>query len=119
MKAKLNFRGKEIEFDIEKCSGFKRFLGLMFKSRDTNALLFDFEKQGRQAIHSFFCHNFLAIWIDKNNKVLDHRIITSNKIIESNQPLSKLVEIPLNNKYAEITKLFLENKKKHLNTISS
>ena len=109
MKAKIKFKGKEIIIkDIEKASGFKKFSGLMFKSRDTNALLFEFAKPGKWAIHSFFCKKFLAIWLNQG-KIVDYKII--NKALASIKPkkeFEKLIEIPINEKYADVISRFID-----------
>ena len=117
MKAKLNFRGKIIKFEVEKCQGFKKYTGLMFKKPETSALLF--ENMDKKAIHSFFCPDFLAVWL-QDNKIIDYKLISGNKpLIKSEKPSNKLLEIPLNKKYSEIIKLFLDDKEKDLNTTST
>ena len=83
----------------------------MFKSKNTEALLFDFKKVTSQAIHSLFCPNFLAIWLDENNKILEHKLVYPNKFrIKPKNKFKKLLEIPLNNKYLTVTKFFIEEK---------
>lgn len=112
MKAKLKFGGKEIEIpDVEKVSGIKKIVGLMFNSK-SNALLFEFENPGKQAIHSLFCPDFLAIWLDKDNKILEYKLIISGKMtIKPEKEFSKLLEIPLNNKYSHVIRFFLGKEK--------
>ena len=89
----------------------------MFKKPETSALLFNFNKS--QAIHSFFCPDFLAIWLN-NGKIIEYKLITGNKsYIKPKKEFDKLLEIPFNKKYSSIIKLFLEDRKKSLNTISS
>lgn len=113
MIAKLRFDHQVIEIpDIIKAEGMKKFTGLMFKKQETNALLF--EEPG--AIHSFFCPDFLGIWLDDENKIVDYKLVTSNKPhIKPEKPFAKLLEIPLNDKYSEITKIFLDKKKDNQN----
>jgi len=114
---KVKFKGEEIE--VKECKGIKKLTGLMFKGSSTEVLLFDFKKQTKQAIHSFFCPKFLAVWI-KDNKVVGLKIVNPNKInINPGKPFNKLIEIPVNKKHSKIIKLFLEDRKKDLNTISS
>ena len=121
MKAMLNFKGKRIEIsNIKKCSGLKKYIGLMFKKPGTSALLFEFKKPTRQAIHSFFCPDFLAIWLDEKNKILEYKLVNSNQLlIKPTENFLRLLEIPVNEKYSKITELFLEDRKKSLNTSSS
>jgi len=112
MRAKIRFKDKIIEIpDIEKCSGIKKFTGLMFKSRDSNALLFEFDNPCKQAIHSFFCPDFLALWLDESGKIVDKQVVTSNKLsIRPQEKFSKLLEVPLNNKYSPAIQFLLEDK---------
>jgi hypothetical protein len=109
MKAKLKYKGKEIEIpDVEKVSGIGKYTGLMLKKE--NALLFEFEK-GRKAIHSLFCPDFLAIWLD-GSRIVDYQIITSAKLkIIPQENFNKLLEIPLNNKYSSVVEFFLREEK--------
>ena len=108
MIAKLRYDHQVFEIpDIVKAEGMKKFTGLMFKKQDANALLF--EEPG--SIHSFFCPDFLGIWLDDNNKIVDFKLVTSNRAsVKPDKPFAKLLEIPLNEKYSEITKVFLEKK---------
>jgi len=110
MRAKLKLNGKEIEIpDIEKADGIKKYTGLMFKSTNTNALLFDF-KNSKQAIHSLFCPDFLAIWLNEG-KIVDYKLITTSKFtIKPEKEFTHLLEIPVNDKYAEVISNFLETK---------
>ncbi len=116
MKAKLNFKGNKIEFEVEKAKGIKKFTGLMFKNSETKALLFENIK----AIHSFFCPNFLAIWLDNKNKVIEFKIVKPwNPLILPKKAFNRLIEMPLNKRYSKVIKSFLEDRKKDLNTTSS
>ena len=118
MKVKLNFKGRKIEFNAEKAEGIKKYTGLMFKPLDTSALLFDF-KSSEQAIHSFFCPDFLAVWI-KEGRIIDYKFITPNRpYIKPKEKFSQLLEIPINSEYSQIINIFLEYKEKDLNSISS
>lgn len=112
MKAKLNYKGKEIEIpDIIKVNSFEKFTGLMFKNKETNALLFEFDKPTNQAIHSLFCPDFLAIWLNEN-RIIDYKVVTSAKLkIKPQENFNKLLEIPLNNRYFPVVEFFLEKEK--------
>ena len=105
MKAAISLNEKRIKVhDIEKCTGLKKILGLMFRGKNANALLFEFSKPTRQAIHSLFCPDFLAIWLN-GNQVVDYRLITSWKfMIQPKKSFTKLLEIPVNEKHSEIIK---------------
>ena len=62
MKIKI----KDFFVDIKKCNDLQKIKGLMFVQREkARALLFDFNKSGGKAIHSFFVFfSFIAIWLD-------------------------------------------------------
>ncbi len=109
MKAKLKFQGKEIEIaDIDKAKGIRKYTGLMFKRKETNALLFEFEKPCKQAIHSLFCRDFLAIWLDSEGKIAEYKIIFPNQFsIKPEKEFSKLLEIPINKKYSGVISPFI------------
>lgn len=109
MRAVLNFKGNKIEIpDVVKVSGFKKYTGLMFKDINTSALLFEFPQATQQPIHSFFCPDFFAIWLDENNKILEYKLVFSNRsLIKPEKEYKKLLEIPLNEKYSSLTKVFL------------
>ena len=111
MKAKLKFKGKELIIeDIKKVSGLGKFTGLMFKGKNAQALLFEFPK-GKQAIHSFFCEPFLAIWLDEG-KIVDYKLIQPNQLsIKPQEDFDKLIEIPFNEKYSQLIGFFLERGK--------
>jgi len=115
MKAKLKLEGREIEIsEITKAEGLKKFTGLMFKSQSkAKALLFEFRKPTKNSIHSLFCPDFLLISLDDNNKILEHKFVFSNKFrIKLEKEYYKLLEIPLNEKYAQVTKFFLDKTQK-------
>jgi len=45
MKAVLKYKNHKIEIkNIKKCQGINKFIGLMFKPKNTEALLFEFSK---------------------------------------------------------------------------
>lgn len=109
MKIKIKHKGKEIFINgIEKCGGLKKYWGLMFKKKEkANAMLFEFKNSGRYAIHSFFCPEFLAVWIGSEGKIAEYKIVKPWKfIIKPKKDFVKLIEIPLNEKYFEIINLF-------------
>jgi uncharacterized membrane protein (UPF0127 family) len=106
MRIKIKLKEKEIEVrDVERCGGVRKFTGLMFKNKETYALLFDFNRPVRQAIHSFFCPEFLAVWLDNKNRFIECKIVCPNRFfIRPTKKFSKLLEIPLNNRYFNVVK---------------
>ena len=110
MKAKLRFKGREILIeDIIKASGLKKFTGLMFKGKNAQALLFEFN--GGRAIHSYFCQPFLAVWLSQG-KIIDYKLVQPNAFsIKPDKEFDKLIEIPFNSKYANVINFFIEEGK--------
>jgi len=105
MKVRIKYKSNIIEIpDVKKCEGIKKYTGLMLNR--TNALLFEFSKPGRYAIHSLFCPKFLAIWIN-NGKIVEYKLVKPWQfIIKPDGDFTKLIEIPINNKYLNIIAVF-------------
>lgn len=79
---------------------FSRGLGLMFRKKSP-ILLFDFKKLTRLSIHSFFCSEFIAVWLS-NGKVVECRVVKPWKInIIPKKEFDKLIEIPRRTKEFE------------------
>ena len=112
MRARLNIKGKSIIIeDLRKCNAFSKFTGLMFKRREkANALLFDFAKEGMHAIHSFFVFfPFIAIWLDGNNNIAEYKVVYPLvAMVMPKKSFSKLIEIPLNERYKKVFMLMSE-----------
>ena len=103
----FSYGNKRLRINIKKCNSFQKISGLMFKSKNTSALLFEFPKKTKMAIHSFFVFSpFYAIWLDENNKLIEIKKIKPFTFhVKPTKPFSKLLEIPINNKYKEIIKV--------------
>jgi len=71
-------------------------LGLMFRTRKTRPLLFEFSRDTRIAIHSFFVFfPFKAIWMDEKGKIIEQRIVRPFTFsVRPKKPFRKLLEIP-------------------------
>lgn len=109
MNFTLQYKNKKINLEVKKCNFFQRFSGLMFTRQETaRALFFDFEKEVRIPIHSFFVFfPFVAIWLDDKNQVIEKRIVKPWKFsILPKKPFVNLIEIPLNSKYINIPNQF-------------
>ena len=103
-------KSKKINIKVRKVSEFEKGIGLMFCRRErAKALLFEFKKPVKFDLHSLFVFfDFLVLWLDKNNKVLDLKMIKPWQIlISSPKPYYKIVEIPLNKKYKKIINLLV------------
>jgi uncharacterized membrane protein (UPF0127 family) len=108
-KISLNFKGKSLKLNVTICNSFRKFSGLMFKSRDTEILLFEFAKSTRIRIHSFFVFfPFFAIWIDGKDKVIQvKRVKPFTFSVRPKESFRKILEIPINEKNREILKLLV------------
>ena len=110
ISAMLKIGGRIVEIpEIIVCVGFHKVRGLMFSKGDnSNALLFNFDNDTNEPIHSFFCPQFLAIWLDENNKIVDYKVVSPNKFsVAPDKPFRKLIEIPINKKYSSIVDFIL------------
>lgn len=105
---KINFNVRLVPFWYE---GF----GLMFKTKkNAKPLLFNFRKSIKLSIFSYFIpFDFLAIWIDSNNYVVETKIVNPNtRSVIPSDSFTKLIEIPISKKYSKSVNFFKNNKKK-------
>jgi len=105
-KIKIGFGNKKILVNTRKLSYFDYFRGLMFKTKNSENLLFDFG--GRWGIHSFFVFfSFLALWLDEKNKVVEWKVVKPfSSFVRPKKKFAKLIEIPLNDKNREVLAVF-------------
>lgn len=106
---KLYFKNKNIDVDVKKLSLVGKFIGLMFKNKEYGNLLFEFNSKNNISLHSYFVFfDFLVLWIDDKNKVVDYRVVKPFKFsVKSKKKFKKIVEIPLNNRNKKIIKFFV------------
>lgn len=106
----IHYRKKKINIrKVHRLSFMGRFTGLMFKTKNTKKLLFDFSKEVKISIHSLFVFfPFLAVWLDKNNSVVERQIVGPFRLyILPRKNFCKLVEIPLNDENKMIIGFFV------------
>ena len=113
---KIGFKNKRkrINFLVKECNILERVRGLMFRKNNENMiLLFNFKKQSRLSIHSYFVFfNFLAIWTDNKNNIIEKRIVKPFTLpIKPKKPFHKLIEIPINEKNKKIIHFFVGKRK--------
>ncbi|MBU0906905.1 MAG: DUF192 domain-containing protein [Nanoarchaeota archaeon] len=109
---KIHFNKKTIILKAKKLSFWGKFSGLMFKSRNTSNLLFNFSAWEASTIHSFFVFfPFLAIWMDEKNNVLEWSLVKpfTLAVTPKTKP-SQLIEIPLNKNNKKIIEIFVDKK---------
>lgn len=105
----IAYRGKKIKVLVSECNWFWKFAGLMFSRRETaKNLLFNCRAKQKLAIHSFFVfYNFLAVWLDEKNNVVDLKIVKPFTLcVSPSRNAFKLVEIPINRKNKNIISFF-------------
>lgn len=105
----ISYKRKKIKVAVEDCNFFKKFSGLMFSSKEkAEILLFSFKTKQNIAIHSFFVfYDFLAVWLDDKNKVVDiKKVKPFTFCVSPKKTCFKLVEIPINNKNKKILSKF-------------
>ncbi|MBT4258257.1 hypothetical protein HOD88_03695 [archaeon] len=104
-------KGKEnILLNVRKQSFFDMGRGLLFYPREkAPALIFYSSHPKLDAIHScFLFFDFLAIWLDKNNNVLEIRKIRPWQIHSNHDgDWKKLIEIPISKRYDDKIKLLV------------
>ena len=106
MRIKINKKSFNIK-NLKICNELEKFSGLMFSPKENaRALLFNFKKPTRLAIHSFFVfYPFLAIWLDNKNKIVKISVVKPfTPFVMPKKSFLKLIEIPLNKKYEKIAK---------------
>ena len=109
----ISFGHKNIEIPVKKVSKLGKIIGLMFKKKTTENFLFEFNEKTSVRIHSYFVFfDFLAIWLDNKNRILEYKIIKSFTLsVKPKKSFFKLIEIPLNKKNEEIIKSFVGKRK--------
>lgn len=105
---KVYFGKKEINIPAKKTGLFGKFFGLMFHSRNSNNLLFEFKTATRISLHSFFVFfPFLVLWLDEKNNVLDYRVCKPfEAIISTAKSFRKIIELPFNRNNIRIIRFF-------------
>ena len=111
---KIHLGGNRINVKARKVSSFGKVRGLIFRSKNTDNLLFEFKKDGKRGIHSLFLFfPFLAVWLDSKDRVLEFRVVDPFCFHVCPDVLSrKILEIPLNKENEKVLRLFVDGKGK-------
>lgn len=111
----IKIKNKKINLgDVRKVSGLEEGIGLMFSRREkARILLFEFQKPTKLRIHSLFVFfPFIAIWLDKENKVVDIKKVNPFTFaVSSKKPFFRLVEIPINKRYEGLVSTFIDDER--------
>jgi len=104
----VHYGDRSININTRKLSFMGRFFGLMFREKNTENFLFEFKKETKIIIHSYFVFfDFLAIWLDKGNRVVDWRIVKPfTAVVRPKAKSFKMIEVPLNKSNHEIIDFF-------------
>jgi len=82
--------------DYIQATGLRKYTGLMFRTRKTNPLIFDFYKEVELPIHSWFVFfPFYAVWINGGRVVKREVIYPFKSNIKPDEPFTRLIEVPL------------------------
>lgn len=113
MNIKITDGRKKIKVNVHKVNSIGKITGLMFRSKNTRNLLFEFSENKEIPIHSYFVFfPFLAVWLDDKDKVVEKKIVKPfNFSVKPSKKFRKLVEIPLNRENKRIIG-FLVGKKR-------
>lgn len=107
------FKKRKIKIPVEKVSGIEKGIGLMFSSRkNAKALLFEFDKPKKIAIHSLFVFfPFFALWLNGKNRIVEIKRVNPFSLnIAQRKSAEKLIEIPLSHRYKKILHLLFGKK---------
>ena len=111
---RVYFRNKSMHVNAIKCGIFRKAFGLMFRTKKTDNLLFEFNNDVKISLTSLFVFfPFLVLWLDDRNRVIEYRIIKPFVFkINAKNNFRKIVEIPINEKNKEIVRFFVGNTEK-------
>ena len=110
---RIFYKEKSFGVEYKEITPFGKYIGLMFRTKENQNLLFNFKDYKTFGIHSFFVFfNFLAVWLDKKDNIVDFSIVKPfTFLVKSENPSVKLLELPLNNRNKGIFE-FLVGKRK-------
>ena len=113
MKIKFRYKKKEISLEVKKVPKYLEGIGLMFSNKNTKPLLFSFKKEVNLKIHSWFVfYDFLAIWLDKDMKVVEKKVVRPFRInILPSRKFKYLIEVPINQSSSELVKILVEEER--------
>jgi len=86
------------EMKLRKVSGKEKYIGLMFRTRKTTPLLFEFKEDVNLPINSYFVFfPFRIIWLDKDDNVIEEKIVKPFTFsVRPYKSFRKFLEIPIN-----------------------
>jgi len=102
-KITFKYGNIKLKLNAKVCSSLQKISGLMFKKKENaEALLFEFSKPTRMAIHSYFVFfPFIAVWFNKNKIVEIKKVKPFTFHVKPKKQFTQLLEIPINKKYSK------------------
>ena len=109
---RIFYKKRALEVDVKSVSILGKAIGLMFKRKSTDVLLFNFHAKAKRGIHSLFVFfPFIAVWLDDKNKVIEIRVVKPFTFsVVPSKKFVKLIEIPFNRENKRLA-VFLVGKK--------
>jgi len=82
---------------MRKITGIQKYFGLMFRTKNTEPVTFEFEEDVLIPIHTWFVFFPCKLtWKDKNNEIIEERVVYPFKSnIMPSKPFKTLVEVPV------------------------
>lgn len=105
----FSVRKKRLKTSVVCVGSLRSGIGLMFRSLNTENLLFSFNKPCRVALTSWFVFfPFVAVWLDSRRNVIESKIIYPFTLsVSPRYASSYLVELPLNRRNSAITRFLV------------
>lgn len=105
----INYEGRNVKVGVVSAGFFRKGLGLMFRTRNTDNLLFEFGGNVRRGLTSWFVFfDFLVLWLDEKNRVIDKKIVKPFEFyIGIKCKFRRIVEVPINRNNKEILGFFV------------
>lgn len=113
MRIVVSHKGKVISINVKRTGFFRKGLGLTFRTRNTDNLLFDFDRYvtwegSLTSIFVFF--PFLTLWLDHKNRVIDYKVVKPFVFsISQKKKFYRIVEIPINESNFELISKFVNS----------
>ena len=109
MKIKISDAGRTLDLNVKETGFFSRGTGLMFKTKNTESLLFNFSKNSRAKFTGMFVFfPFLMLWLDEGNNVVEKKIVKAFEFsVRPKKSFRKVVEVPVNAKNRDIISFFV------------
>ncbi|HUS50794.1 MAG TPA: hypothetical protein VMZ91_11560 [Candidatus Paceibacterota bacterium] len=81
---------------MRQLKGIEKYLGLMFRTRNTEPVEFLFDKETQVPFHSLFVFfDFMCYWYDSKGELIQSRLCKPFELnIRCNTPFMRIIEVP-------------------------